>query len=230
MERLALLLGISFLLTVTGRLLRRHYGHVPAGLTLLFMLINIGLGVPAMFLFVFSGEMNIGTVISKVFFSFVVLFIPLYDASQLTAGMLSGGLVNSLYWTRSFNPLPSACGRARHRAANADITGAVREYRRYYAEAPKNPAPLFAAAGLLEQYARYPEAGSLYRDIMRDFEKKNTVWCEAAYRLAVLCEQRLQKEKEAGRLYRQIMARGRNTKTARLVASRVMEKYQAPID
>ena len=90
--------------------------------------------------------------------------------------------------------------RASKLRLEGDIDGALRQYLKYYERTPDRARPLFSAAGMLEQEKQYEKAATLFQQIMERFERDETVWGKAAYRLARLYEDHLDSSEAARKL------------------------------
>lgn len=137
-----------------------------------------------------------------------------------------GGMVNGLYGLRPGQGLmPSDLSGARTLARSNDVSGAVREYQRYYTEAPKDPRPLFAAAALLESRGEFTRARKILREVMEHFRTNDTVWGEAAYRLAGIENGAMSDRASANALWREICRRTPNSEVGGLASERLAEQW-----
>jgi tetratricopeptide (TPR) repeat protein len=117
-----------------------------------------------------------------------------------------------------------AMDAARRKAERGDVDGAVDTYSQQFVEKPKSARPMFEAATTLEREQRYEDAAEMLKKISREFRDDDTVWCEAAYRLANLTDNNLGDKEMAVWLLRQIVKRRPGTDVARMATSRLMKK------
>ena len=139
---------------------------------------------------------------------------------------LISGMVDGLFgWRPGQGLMPSDLSGARTLARKNDIAGAVREYRRYYAKAPKDPRPLLAAAALLESRGEFTRARNILREAMADFQSNDTVWGEAAYRLACIEHGPMSDRASANALWREISKRTPNSEVGTQASERLAEQW-----
>lgn len=154
----------------------------------------------------------------------VSTFFPAVVYVHMISDGIIGGSINGMYgWDSSACVVESDHSRAKTLARRKDTTGAVQAYRDYHQKAPGIPKPLFSAATLLEAECEYHEAATLLREIMVKFGKQDTVWAEAAYRLANLQEHLMRDTSSARILLEEVARRSPGSSTGRLARERLTE-------
>jgi tetratricopeptide (TPR) repeat protein len=143
------------------------------------------------------------------FYMILLWIAPAYLFSQMLGGRVGGVIADDMFGWSKAGFLPAHYGKATRFIHEGDLTGAVREFQRYFEDDPSEPAPLFLAAEALSQAGRYTEAVQRYDEILREFEKNIAVWGEASLRLAEVYQHNLGKEEEAKRLLRDILSKTR---------------------
>ena len=101
----------------------------------------------------------------------------------------------------------SDLSRARSLASQNDIDGAVKQFLHYFDQDASNPAPLFAASDLLQQYGRFEEAAGMLRTVLRCFPENDAAWARGAFELAGLFRNHLGEPQTARYLYHQVVRR-----------------------
>lgn len=115
---------------------------------------------------------------------------------------------------------------ARRMLARGDLDAAVETFLAVFRAQPKAPRPLFEAEGALEQAGRKQEAAEMLRQVLRRFRHDDTVWCEAAYRLAGILEHDAGEEAAAEHLLREIAKRRPDSGVLRLAHNRLTQLRQ----
>lgn len=158
---------------------------------------------------------------------FVLTGVPtvaLY-VDMVMAEVISGMVDGLLGWRPGQGLMPSDLSGARTRAGRGDVAGAVSEYRRYYAQVPKDPRPLFAAAALLESRGDFVRARKILREVMEHFQSNDAVWGEAAYRLAGIEQGAMRDRASANALWREICRRTPNSEVGGQASERLAEQW-----
>ncbi|GMW02658.1 MAG: hypothetical protein AMXMBFR84_37940 [Candidatus Hydrogenedentota bacterium] len=198
--------AVSLLLTYIGyRLYHAHLEQPPAWLSISFA---VGSIVGLSFFFV-PVTLMIGP-----YGALAISFPAVIMITWMVRASASEVMTDFLYGQHFVTPAPSDYGRARKKAVENDVEGALKEYRNYFEADPRRPAPLFAAALLAERKEKYDYAVTFYKDIMRQFEKHPKAWAKAAYRLALIHDQQFHDAAAAARLMREILAKAKRTEEA----------------
>ncbi len=221
----AALIIVSGVLTAIGLAVRRHWGGYPP-LGVILLLLVVVCVTAAYFVVPLAMSQGSGSPGAMVGLcgGLLVAFPPIAIAGRLLAGSIGHSFTRNLMASSLISPQPSDYGKARACVVQEDITGALREYRNYYRESPKVPAPLFASARLLERYDRHEEAVTYYQEIIRTFEKQRTVWAEASLALASVYENHLGDVKTADYLLGLILRRARDLEQGRVAGARVARR------
>lgn len=140
---------------------------------------------------------------------------PMALSGWLLLDASSRGTAEALYGLDTGKPAASDYSKARALAKQEQVIAAVRQYRRYFDEDPKEPAPLFEAAQLLAKRKRVLDATALLEEIRKIFDKDDAVWVRATFNLAELNQHRARRGKTASDLLKEIMRRMPQTQYAR---------------
>jgi tetratricopeptide (TPR) repeat protein len=132
--------------------------------------------------------------------------------------------VSSVFGMGTAEPPESDMSKAKALQRQGDIDGALREYRRVFAERPASPRPLFEAELMLSKEGRYPDAIDLARGIMQRFRGDEAVWLRAARRLADLQEHNLKDPAAADPVLREIIQRAPHSDEAQLARARLAQR------
>lgn len=142
-------------------------------------------------------------------------FIPMILYGVLLRDAASHSAVESLYGLDTGKPAPSDYSKARALVKQEQVIAAVRQYRRYFEENPKEPEPLFEAAGVLAKKKRVKEAIGILREIRDQFVKDDAVWVRATFLLAELHQNNAGNNKAAQALLKEIVQRAPRTQYGR---------------
>jgi tetratricopeptide (TPR) repeat protein len=158
-------------------------------------------------------------------FTVCFMFVPSWAFGPLIARSVGFAMASKLFLDSSIiEPQPSDYSKARAHTKQGDIQGALREYRRYFEENPKRPAPLFAAATMLETKNLFEQAASYYREITVKFESNTAIWSEATLRHGDVLSNHLDMDKKAEELWRGILKRARGSSQAKMASERLMRR------
>ena len=215
--------------------IRRKYGdEVRASVTFpaFFCIVALYMSVVAMYVALSSNPeyewdsiTRLGAGVRGLVATVVFMVLPSFAFAPLMARSAGMSLANKLFIDSSIiEPLPSDYSKAKARAKEGDVSGALSEYRRYFEENPKRPAPLFAAAAFLEQVGRFEQAVAYYREIAKTFETNTIIWSEATLRLADTLDNHLDMPKRAEEDWRGILKRARGTSQAKMASERLMRR------
>lgn len=164
-----------------------------------------------------------GLPIAVAVFVLTTFFPAIIYVHMITDGLIGGG-INSMYgWNSSACVVQSDHSRAKALARRKDTAGAVQAYRDYHKKEPGVSKPLLSAATLLEAEGEYHEAATLLREVMLKFGKEDSVWSEAAYRLANIEENLMRDTSSARMLLKEIARRSPHSTTGHLAKVRLME-------
>lgn len=223
----------SVALSLAGHFILNRW-DCPSGLVCLYYLMAVTfLGGYTIFRFTMDTGMDTtgldsavasgtGPVMFKLCLGLVTLFPSFYYASQIAGGWYGGAVIDSAYWTNTILAKPkSSYGKAFALAKHNDILGAVRQFRDYFDEDPKEPSPLFYAAEILTQERYYNEAVNVYLRIMNTFEKKETVWAGACYLLAELYSLHMGRPQDAKKLLRSLLEHTRQRHLRQMATDRI---------
>ena len=172
-------------------------------------------------------RMNMGTMggVFGVCLAFVISLPPVALMGVQISQTIGDVIVRMVFDSSIISPPPSAYGRAQTCTVNGDIAGAIQEYWTYFNAVPSVPAPLFAAAIMLERKSQFEQAAYFYREIMIRFEKTKPVWAEAALRLSRVYGLHLNNPGGEAELLQKVMRRARNFKQGQEAAERVLRRY-----
>jgi len=220
-------------LTLAGRVILDRW-DAPSGLVLInYLMAVVFVGGYAVFRFTLDTKMDDtgldsalatggGAVMFKLCLGLMTLFPSYYYASQIAGGWYGGAVVDTAFWTNSvFTKPKSSYGKAFALAKHNDVLGAVRQFRAYFDEDPKEPSPLFYAAELLTHERFHSEAVTLYLRIMNLFEKKAAVWAGACYLLAEVYSLHMGRTEDAKKLLRSMIERTRQRHLRQMATDRI---------
>lgn len=154
------------------------------------------------------------------FFPIAVQYGFLFSRIAANAG------VEGLFGLKASKRPGTDFSRARSLASRNDISGATAQYQRYFEDDPRDAAPLFAAASLLQQYERFDEAAAVLREVMQAFSADDDAWTRAAYELATLFRMQLDEPQAARYLYHQIIKRHPRSEFGRLAHGHLAGTWQ----
>jgi len=156
--------------------------------------------------------------------SLMIYFPPIAIACSHFLDLFSDSTVTGLFLSGLSSPAPGQYGKARKKAMEDDLEGALIEFQRYHRENPKDPRPLLAAVRMFEKRGRFEDCANVWRDILRIYRDNEIVWAEAALRLADLLEQKCDDPKAAQYLLHEIQRRAPQSKQGRLATERLYER------
>lgn len=133
---------------------------------------------------------------------FVVLisafaFLPSVAYGYILLCALTRSSVDVVFGLDTGKPAARGFSKAQTLVMQDDVEGAIKQYREYFEDNPKDPEPLFECAELLIEEKRFRESGNLFREVMQRFEKDDAVWGRAALRLAELYRDHMSKKELA---------------------------------
>jgi len=198
-------------------------------IALVLLFVVIAVGVPGVFgitsaavrAFGYGGLVGLCT-------GLAIYFPPIAIACMHFLDVFTKSTVTGLFLAGLSSPAPSRYGKARKRAIEGDIEGALGEFWNYHRRNPKDPGPLLCAVAMFEKHNRFEEAAAVWRDILRVYQDNKTTWGEAALRLADLLEHHLDDSKAAQHLLREIQRRAPYSEPGRLATERLRRKQENP--
>ena len=226
---LLVIIIVSVVLTYIGILISRKYeGSPPVSLSLAYSIGTIMLLSALVFTITGYGARGDGRVGALVLLcgSVLISFPALVMVRNLFTDAMSDLFVSFLFDSSMVTPHPSDYSKARAKAKNDDIPGALKEFRGYFNDNPKSPAPLFAAATLLECENQPEKAVKYYQEIARTFKDQKVIWAEASLRLASVYKDRLDNVKTSDQILRSVMTRARNLKQGRTACAHLMDRLK----
>lgn len=157
--------------------------------------------------------------------AFVVFGVPpIGYAFYLAAAAFNHDHVNTFYsWDSRSCRVDSDLSMARTLRARNQVNAAAQQYRRYYAQDPRNAKPLLEAAAMFESVQRYREAAAYLREAVAAFAHDDAVWMEASLRLANLHEHALADTVTTKSLLREMVRRQPNSDLGRLAGARLLD-------
>lgn len=214
---------VSAILTIAVLLVRRYFKReLPFWLAMVELFVLIA--IPAVIVIPFA--LRYSHSFDAIFIFSLALFIftwPLCIAVPDITYSMADALQKFLFESSLITPAPSSYGRARARIMEGDIEGAAREYRNYFDQNPKVPAPLFELARWYERECNYCSATFCYREIMSRFKENKIIWAEAGLRLGDLYIQYLGDSRAAVHVFNEIVNRVPDLEQGRLAQNRILQ-------
>lgn len=212
----------SVVLALAGHIILKRW-ESPSGLVCInYLTVMTCLGGTALFHFTMAGCVNIGLVIFKLSLGLLTLFPVFFYASQIVGGCYGGIVVDNAFWKSTVYGKPrSSYGKAYTLAKDGNVQGAVRQFRAYFDEDPKEASPLFYAAELLTQERFYSDAVNMYTRIMALFEKKEAVWAGACYLLAEVYSLHMGRTEDAKKMLRSLLDHTRQRHLRQMATERI---------
>jgi len=214
--RFAILAALSIVMSLLAYGVRKwDRTNESFGIAVALSFVVIAVGAPGVL-----GAMK-ASALFGLFLGLLIYFPPIAIASVHLVDVFTKSTVNGLFLSGLSSPAPSRYGKARKRAIEEDLDGALAEFWVYHRQNPKDPGPLLCAVAMFEKHGRFEEAATVWRDILRVYQDNKTVWAEAALRLADLLDQHLDDPKAAQHLLREIKRRASYSEQGRLAAERL---------
>ena len=204
---------------------RKHDGMPPPALCALNLLLTTGTGAVTVIPFAYAFTSHSGNAMAALMslcLGLVILLPPIVLAASDCAQVIGGWMAATLYDSSVLDPPPSTFGRANACVQRNDVPGALKEFRNYFSDNPKSPAPLFAAARVLEAHQLYRAAVQHYQEIADRFERQDPIWAEALLRMADVYTHYLDDRRKAEGYLRQIIQRARHLEQGKAAHQRLV--------